>query len=197
VTQTVLFGPGVLWWDVQLCHDADANNAITIDGSGSTFTHVLVVFNDSGNEVGQATGTDVAGSEASIPFGGTDPALPAGHYYIAMTFYDTDDPTDWDLAPTPTTAGRWHFRGRSGSGGFTIAPTVTVPWNFCPGQCCRADYNGDGDIGTDADIEAFFACLAGNCCPKCPPNADFNCDGDIGTDADIESFFRVLAGNAC
>jgi hypothetical protein len=63
--------------------------------------------------------------------------------------------------------------------------------------CCLSDYNGDGDIGTDLDIEAFFSCLAGNCCPTCPPTADFNCDGDIGTDADIESFFRVLAGGNC
>jgi hypothetical protein len=66
-----------------------------------------------------------------------------------------------------------------------------------PPVCCLSDYNGDGDIGTDLDIEAFFSCLAGNCCPKCPPTADFNCDGDIGTDTDIESFFRVLAGGAC
>jgi hypothetical protein len=59
-----------------------------------------------------------------------------------------------------------------------------------------ADFNGDGDSGTDADIEAFFACLAGNCCPACG-SADFNGDGDTATDADIESFFRVLAGGAC
>jgi Immunoglobulin domain/Lysyl oxidase len=59
-----------------------------------------------------------------------------------------------------------------------------------------ADFNNDGDIGTDTDIEAFFACLAGTCCPACG-SADFNADGDIGTDADIESFFRVLAGGAC
>jgi hypothetical protein len=68
----------------------------------------------------------------------------------------------------------------------------------CPSpDCCRNDYNGDGDAGTDADIEAFFSCLAGNCCATCPPNADFNCDGDVGTDADVESFFRVLAGGSC
>ncbi len=59
-----------------------------------------------------------------------------------------------------------------------------------------ADFNGDGDVGTDADIEAFFACLAGNCCTTCG-SADFNGDGDVGTDADIEAFFRVLAGGAC
>jgi hypothetical protein len=61
---------------------------------------------------------------------------------------------------------------------------------------CSADFNHDGDIGTDTDIEAFFSCLAGNCCAACG-SADFNGDGDIGTDADIESFFRVLAGGAC
>jgi hypothetical protein len=59
-----------------------------------------------------------------------------------------------------------------------------------------ADFNGDGDTGTDADIEAFFACLGGNCCPTCG-TADFNADGDPGTDADIDSFFRVLAGGSC
>ncbi len=62
--------------------------------------------------------------------------------------------------------------------------------------CGSADFNGDGDIGTDADIEAFFACLAGNCCATCG-DADFNADGDIGTDADIEAFFRVLGGGNC
>jgi len=53
-------------------------------------------------------------------------------------------------------------------------------------------------VGTDADIEAFFACLAGNCPPPpCTNSSDFNHDGDVGTDADIESFFRVLAGGPC
>jgi hypothetical protein len=61
---------------------------------------------------------------------------------------------------------------------------------------CSPDFNNDGDVGTDADIEAFFACLAGNCCPACG-SADFNGDGDVGTDADIEAFFRVLAGGRC
>jgi hypothetical protein len=59
-----------------------------------------------------------------------------------------------------------------------------------------ADFNGDGDLGTDADIEAFFACLSGNCCATCA-TADFNGDGDVGTDADIEAFFRVLGGASC
>ncbi len=63
-------------------------------------------------------------------------------------------------------------------------------------SCYTADFDGDGDTGTDADIEAFFACLAGQCCPACA-SADFNGDGDTGTDADIESFFRILAGGPC
>src|SRR5262249_34827960 len=57
--------------------------------------------------------------------------------------------------------------------------------------CGSADFNCDGDVGTDADIEAFFACIAGHCpAAPCTSTADFNGDGDIGTDADIEAFFR-------
>jgi hypothetical protein len=59
-----------------------------------------------------------------------------------------------------------------------------------------ADFDGDADVGTDADIGAFFACIGGTCCPMCG-SADFNGDGDTGTDADIERFFRVLAGGPC
>jgi hypothetical protein len=70
-------------------------------------------------------------------------------------------------------------------------------WTGCPSiRTCCADFDGDGAVATDADIEAFFACLAGNCCPTCC-SADFNGDGAVATDADIESFFRVLAGGAC
>jgi hypothetical protein len=64
-------------------------------------------------------------------------------------------------------------------------------------SCYSHDFNGDGDFGTDQDIEAFFACLAGQCCATCPTSADFNGDGDVGTDQDIEAFFRILGGNLC
>ncbi len=65
-------------------------------------------------------------------------------------------------------------------------------------QCGSADFNCDGDLGTDADISAFFACISGTCPPApCTSTADFNGDGDIGTDADIEAFFRVLGGGTC
>jgi len=45
-----------------------------------------------------------------------------------------------------------------------LTPGVTA--TSCSGHtysgCGSADFNGDGDTGTDADIESFFACLAGN-----------------------------------
>ncbi len=84
-------------------------------------------------------------------------------------------------------------------GNFTSTATTDsfniAELRFCT-PACTSDFNHDGDSGTDQDIEAFFACLAGNCCGTCG-TADFNNDGDVGTDADIESFFRVLAGGQC
>jgi hypothetical protein len=90
------------------------------------------------------------------------------------------------------TIGLW----KTGTPG-SVAATAQVPGNPPP-TCGTSDFNGDGDFGTDSDIEAFFACLAGNCCATCfSGGADFNGDGDTGTDADIEAFFRVLAGGNC
>jgi hypothetical protein len=74
----------------------------------------------------------------------------------------------------------------------------SLEWAAINNACvsaCSADFDGDGDIGTDADIGAFFACLAGEC-DGCE-TADFDGDGDLGTDADIESFYRVLGGGPC
>jgi len=89
-----------------------------------------------------------------------------------------------------------------GDGGVTnvIASRINDDGTIGPAAptCGTSDFNGDSDFGTDADIEAFFACLAGNCCPTCfVGGSDFNQDGDFGTDADIESFFRVLGGGPC
>jgi outer membrane protein assembly factor BamB len=77
---------------------------------------------------------------------------------------------------------------------YLYAMDATLPDD--PPPCGSADFNGDGDAGTDGDIEAFFACLAGACCPGCG-SSDFDGDGDFATDADIEAFFRVLAGGTC
>jgi trimeric autotransporter adhesin len=84
------------------------------------------------------------------------------------------------------------FTNTCGAAESNPAPLTVIP------VCGTSDFNGDGDFGTDQDIEAFFACLAGNCCATCwPGGADFNGDGDTGTDQDIEAFFRVLAGQTC
>jgi len=58
---------------------------------------------------------------------------------------------------------------------------------------CPADFDGDGDEGTDADIEAFMAALAGSPCATCL-STDIDGDGDEGTDADIEAFFIIISG---
>jgi hypothetical protein len=73
---------------------------------------------------------------------------------------------------------------------------VSRAWASLSPCCGSADFDNDGDAGTDADIEAFFACLGGACCPTCG-TSDFDQDGDAGTDADIEAFFRVLGGGTC
>jgi hypothetical protein len=79
----------------------------------------------------------------------------------------------------------------------TTNRTEALLWTSVP-PCGSADFNCDGDVATDADIEAFFRCLAGACPPPpCTSSADFNGDGDSATDADIEAFFRVLAGSPC
>jgi hypothetical protein len=90
--------------------------------------------------------------------------------------------------------GRYRCVITNECGSATSGVAVIAP----PSTCGSADFNCDGDVGTDADIEAFFSCLAGNCpASPCTSTADFNGDGDIGTDSDIEAFFRVLAGGTC
>jgi hypothetical protein len=85
-----------------------------------------------------------------------------------------------------------------GTGNLSLLLNSNVSVASCGPTCGTSDFNGDGDFGTDQDIEAFFACLAGQCCATCfPGGSDFNGDGDFGTDQDIESFFRVLAGGNC
>jgi hypothetical protein len=104
--------------------------------------------------------------------------------------------------PFPSVFGllAWNDRlvvgGDFDTAGGTAASGMAA-WRGCPvGGHCSNDFNHDGDPNTDADIQAFFACLAGNCCATCD-SADFDGDGDVATDADIEAFFRVLAGNPC
>lgn len=49
------------------------------------------------------------------------------------------------------------------------------------------DLNHDGDVGTDADIEAFFTDIARDCC-----SGDWDGDGVAGTTEDVAAFFAAL-----
>jgi hypothetical protein len=156
-----------------------------------------------------------------LPNGGV---LGAGTYWIEWTCEGAASPSNnvWHPLVTPRAQRTGHnarfrnsidgssggprvwFEGREGySAGLSEGRAYEIPFilqgtRATVPACGTSDFNGDGDFGTDADIEAFFACLGGNCCATCfSGGADFNMDGDTGTDADIESFFRVLGGGQC
>ncbi|HYE61029.1 MAG TPA: choice-of-anchor J domain-containing protein [Phycisphaerales bacterium] len=138
-----------------------------------------------------------------------DIGLRAFHVQVS-----TDAGRTWSFIardlPADTTAYDWQLPDSTGNTDVRVK-IVAVDLNFqdtaavaaiaiTPGtrtiNTCSADFNGDGDTGTDQDIEAFFACIGGTCCDTCG-SADFNNDGDTATDQDIEAFFRVLGGNPC
>src|SRR5262249_21375841 len=100
-----------------------------------------------------------------------------------------------NVAPTTGNATIGYYKPGN-AGDPTGLAVAGIPIPTVPPHCGSADFNHDGDVGTDLDIEAFFACLGRSCCAACD-TADFNGDGDTGTDADIESFFRVIAGAPC
>jgi len=89
----------------------------------------------------------------------------------------------------------WWANFNESMGSLRGTPQV-LPASIRVGQCGSPDFNHDGDVGDNADIAAFFNCLAGDCCPTCD-SADVDGDGDTGTDADIEAFFRIVAGGSC
>jgi len=108
---------------------------------------------------------------------------------LGMTGTNTDT---LQFTVTPTDAGSYDAVVSNTCGSDTSAAAIL---SFPP-TCGSADFDGDGDTGTDLDIEAFFACLGGDCCATCG-SADFDGDGDTGTDLDIEAFFLVLGGGEC
>jgi hypothetical protein len=124
--------------------------------------------------------------------------VPGGGQLSGFGFTSADSSTVLQgLAPNDqqhhVTDSYLYITGAFGDPGLAFTVGVTTG-----SHCGTADFNCDGSIGTDADIESFFACLSGTCPPPpCTSSADFNGDGAIGTDADIEAFFRVLAGGPC
>jgi|GEM_PF-4802191 len=178
-------------WDTQLY-------LFTLDGHG-------VAQND---DINRLQGVRQSGLDGMF--------LPGpGRYIIALTTNDVEARTaqgakifnktaDYTGADGPGAASpiaSWYFQRKwhaMTSLNYQGAYVISF-YSMCPIEACgTADFNGDGDFGTDQDIEAFFACLGGTCCAACfEGGADFNRDGDFGTDQDIEAFFRVLAGGAC
>jgi uncharacterized membrane protein len=154
---------------------------------GTTDSEPSAISADGGTIVGNCLG------DSPAPFlwtAGTGQVNLQSHLHIIGI-----DMTGWTL--TDVTGISADGNVLVGNGVFNGDPQ---PWlatlTGTPPTCGSADFNHDGDTGTDADIEAFFACLSGNCCAACD-SADFNGDGDTGTDADIEAFFRVLGGGPC
>jgi methionine-rich copper-binding protein CopC len=124
-------------------------------------------------------------------------ALPAGTYTVTVQPTVTASAGGAALdgeVPGTALVGQGALPSGNGIAGGAATWSFTIQGALCG----SADFNCDGDVGTDADIEAFFACIAGTCpSPPCSGSADFNGDGDVGTDADIEAFFRVLGGGTC
>jgi len=198
---------GVLWSTFTLASPVDATHFLDADFnalSTASADAVCYIFDSTGDIVyfsddeGPAAlaqfslgadGTRMYGAN-TVPFDGNTPigesGLAAGTYYMAKGLFATQD------LFALLSGHRWHVRGTSGS-------NLTVGADLYTGtvsSCGSADFDGDGDTGTDLDIEAFFACLGGDCCGTCG-SADFDGDGDTGTDLDIEAFFRVLGGGEC
>jgi hypothetical protein len=146
--------------------------SVSFGGASYHGSSIGSTINDLDGNFGPAWPGPLPTSGAALLFQGTPDAL------------STNNAADYAL----TTSAPVFFNNSEAS--------FTVP--LPSSSCGSADFDCDGDTGTDADIGAFFACLAGSCpAAPCDSNADFNKDGDTATDADIEAFFRVLAGGNC
>jgi hypothetical protein len=125
-------------------------------------------------------------------------AVPAHAVQAQVSLYYQSTPKEYvEMLRNNNHSDQWgqtlyDLWSRTGGGAPILIASATVAVH----GPCSADFNGDGAVATDQDIDDFFACLAGECCPTCG-SPDFNGDGAVATDADIEAFFRVLAGGAC
>jgi subtilisin-like proprotein convertase family protein len=170
---------------------------------GAYFDTRLFLFDAAGN--GVSFNDDEPGSTSQSIL---SPALVPGEgtYYVAITgagrmAVDSSGAPIWLDQPAtgerrPDGPGRTHalagWTGVPRGGLYRIALTGA---SFARRPGASADFNGDGDVGTDADIMDFFRCLGGDCCPTCG-SVDIDGDGDVGTDADIMAFFRAFTSGA-
>jgi subtilisin-like proprotein convertase family protein len=188
-------------YQIEICDPANFS-ATTV--GGAYFDTRLFLFDSAGN--GVAFNDEEPGPTSQSVLSST--FVPSdGIYYLAVTASGRtavdamgtkiwlDEPAVAERRPdgpggAHTLAG---WAGSPAGGDYRIALTGVC---FAARPCASADYNGDGDNGTDQDILDFFACLEGDCCPTCPP-PDIDGDGDVGTDADIAAFFRAFSGGGC
>lgn len=73
---------------------------------------------------------------------------------------------------------------------------TTQAWFADVSVCGPGDFDHDGDVATDHDIEAFFECLAGSCCDRCD-SLDVDRNGTSGDAFDLARFFEVLGHGGC
>jgi hypothetical protein len=76
----------------------------------------------------------------------------------AATTRTRTSPSRWARVSRCSSASRPSATTRS------LSPVVSFIIHAAFAACGSADFNCDGDIGTDADIEAFFRVLAGGSC---------------------------------
>jgi hypothetical protein len=139
---------------------------------------------------------DWSGQPVTVPISSVTATLaPGGSGTVTVGAINNTGPGQYTIALTSgNISGTDHLIITVDDG---VRKVVLMPQPLVSVTRCRVDFNGDGDIGTDSDIAAFFACLGGNCCAQCE-SSDYNGDGDVGTDADIEQFFIDLAtGGPC
>ncbi len=139
-----LNGPGVSWYDVQICRASSDAAPITFATTGSDAgTYSVNIFDASGNQITTGTGTSV--TAFSQTWDGTN-VLAAGRYFVAMSYVPVD------LSNDPINDGRWHVRGRNQSGGFTMRAGWSVAYASCTTTpTCDYDFNQDENIDlTDA-----------------------------------------------
>jgi hypothetical protein len=195
---------------VEILQTADATGSIS-SGTNGTFTfsvqtpvEVTAAVNFQGNDVTQVSEQTLTVTGSITP-GPTSATATLSLNLTQSSSNNTPQPQPTVPFPLPPLSGTGDPANllltltiTSQTTGITGAASLPANGVLAAVPCGTSDFDGDGDSGTDADIEAFFACLAGVCCATCyPGGSDFNADGDSGTDADIESFFRVLAGGPC
>ncbi len=146
---------GVRWIRFSTCENADAERTLAISTTFATSnigsaTHA--VFDPLGNLVASAR-TDARASPPTLNFGGTNPALHAGTYYLAQ-IVDLLSSSDGSpqFAPNPATQGRWHVRVlRPPTSSLFSSGTITASWTactICHDDRCVADVDDGSATGT-------------------------------------------------